>query len=245
MPSSVAGLSLHPTTSGGRKVLFWPQFPKSAATLEFASTMQGSPRGDFALAWEFIDLPEDSDKYDSALVSIRIRLMIPPGGEGALRLPLYFQKKGSASIRRAQFFPDVGGARLSASVECAKRRERRMGFPFSWEYDKDKKQWYKLESSKAIGTPCRSFLFHPKLSIQWEQEEHTPINNIEGSSSKDHPLGPGLYQVIISGWQLEKEAESEDRIGAFSHYFQMDDVGPYCSDPDTFEWDIDDATHII
>ena len=239
MPSSVAGLSLHPTTSGGRKVLFWPQFPKSAATLEYASAMQGSPRGDFALAWEFNDLPEDKDKYDSALVSIRIRLMIPPGGEGALRLPLYLQKKVSASIQRAQFFPDVAGARLSASVECAKRRERRMGFPFSWEYDKEKKQWYKLESSKAIGTPCRSFLFHPKLSIQWEQEEY-----IEGSS-EDCQLGPGLYQVIISGWQLEKEAESEDRIGQFSQYFQMDDVGPYCSDPDTFEWDIDDATHII
>ncbi|OEU17479.1 Bac_rhamnosid-domain-containing protein [Fragilariopsis cylindrus CCMP1102] len=206
MPSSVAGLSLHPTTSGGRKVLFWPQFPKSAATLEYASAMQGSPRGDFALAWEFNDLPEDRDKYDSALVSIRIRLMIPPGGEGALRLPLYLQKKVSASIQRAQFFPD---------------------------------QWYKLESSKAIGTPCRSFLFHPKLSIQWEQEEY-----IEGSS-EDCQLGPGLYQVIISGWQLEKEAESEDRIGQFSQYFQMDDVGPYCSDPDTFEWDIDDATHII
>jgi hypothetical protein len=172
-------------------------------------------------------------------VSIRIRLMIPPEGEGALRLPLYLQKKVSASIQRAQFFPDVAGARLSASVECAKRRERRMGFPFSWEYDKEKKQWYKLESSKAIGTPCRSFLFHPKLSIQWEQEEY-----IEGSS-EDCQLGPGLYQVIISGWQLEKEAESEDRIGQFSQYFQMDDVGPYCSDPDTFEWDIDDATHII
>jgi len=244
IPSSVAGLSPHPMTSGGRKMLFWPQFPKSAATLEYASAIQGSPKGDFALAWEFTDLPKERAKNDSAVVSIRIRLMIPPGGEGALRLPLYFGKKASVAIRSARFIPDVAGARLSADVECATRRKRRMGFSFNWEYDKEKKQWYKLESSKAIGTPCRSFLFHSKLdSIIWELDEHI-ISNIE-TSPKDRPLRPGLYQVIISGWQLEREAESVSRLGDFPKYYLMDDVGSDCSNPDTFEWDIDDASHII
>jgi hypothetical protein len=37
MPSAVAGVSLFPTTVGGRHILFWPRFPNSAAMLQYAS----------------------------------------------------------------------------------------------------------------------------------------------------------------------------------------------------------------
>jgi alpha-L-rhamnosidase len=39
MASSVAGVSLLPTTTGGREVLFWPRFPNSAKNLEYASAV--------------------------------------------------------------------------------------------------------------------------------------------------------------------------------------------------------------
>ena len=239
IPSSVAGLGLHPKTSGGRKFLFWPQFPHSAATLEYASAVQGSPRGDFALAWEFMDLPIEKEKYNSAVVSIRIRLMIPPGGEGTLRLPLKLQKKASVTIRRALSFPDIERAQLSANEECETRRKQRMGFPFSWEYNKDKKRWYKLESSKAIGTPCMCFLFHPLLDdTRFENE----LFSFSIADSKDRQLKSGFYEVIIDRWQLEREPESDSRKGNFSHYY---DTMECKSDPDSFEWDINDAYHMI
>ena len=39
MASSVAGVSLYPTTSGGKEVLFWPRFPNSAKDLQYASAV--------------------------------------------------------------------------------------------------------------------------------------------------------------------------------------------------------------
>ena len=243
MSSSAAGVSLYPTTTGGRKALFWPRFPKSASTLEYASATQGSPRGDFAIAWEFIDLPADKSKYDSAVVNIRIRLMIPPGAEGALRLPVYGQNTTKTTLRRANVLPHVAKAKVAASLECKKRREARMGFPYSWEYNKDKKEWYKLKSGKAIGTPCQSFLFHYELDgTQWDEEKD--ISN-KARSMEDHLIRPGLHEILIKGWQLEKEIEGTGRVGNIPEYFKADDVGPYCSDKNTWDWDIEDATHII
>eukprot|EP00804_Cyclotella_cryptica_P003648 CCRYP_002212-RD/>CCRYP_002212-RD protein AED:0.38 eAED:0.38 QI:0/0.4/0.16/0.83/0.4/0.16/6/0/804 len=87
MSSSVAGVALHPTTTGGRRVLFWPRFPKSAGMIQHASATQGTQIGDFAIAWRFENLPSDKSLYNAASVKIRIRFLIPPGGEAILRLP--------------------------------------------------------------------------------------------------------------------------------------------------------------
>ncbi|KAK1749276.1 alpha-L-rhamnosidase [Skeletonema marinoi] len=162
MSSSVAGVSVHPTTVGGRQVLFWPQFPKSAKTLEYASAIQGTPQGDFAVAWRFEDLPEDKNEYDSALVMVRIRLLVPPGGEGFMRPPFHTEEK--FTIKHALSIPDLLGAKSAADGECSNRREARMGFPYSWEYDRINSRWYRLRSSKSIGTPCLSFLNHKQLA---------------------------------------------------------------------------------
>ncbi|KAL7525668.1 hypothetical protein ACHAXR_001106, partial [Thalassiosira sp. AJA248-18] len=141
MPSSVAGVSLFPTTVGGRHVLFWPRFPKSAAMLEYASAVQGSPVGDFSIAWRFEDLPDDKSQYNSATVKIRIRLLIPPTGVATLRLPpIPFSSKTTVSISRSASFPDLAAARRESSLKCNKRRKKRLGFPYSWEYDRVKQK---------------------------------------------------------------------------------------------------------
>lgn len=50
-------------------------------------------------------------------------------------------------------------------------------------------------------------------------------------------LDAGLYDFEIGKWQLVKEIEDIPGYGAYTG-----DVGPYCSDPDTFSWDVNDAT---
>lgn len=40
MASSVAGVSLSPTTFGGKEVIFWPRFPNSAQDLTYASAVR-------------------------------------------------------------------------------------------------------------------------------------------------------------------------------------------------------------
>ena len=244
MPSAAAGVSHHPTTTGGRKMLLWPRFPKSATTLEYASAVQGSIKGDFSIAWRFEDLPSDKSLYNSAIVNIRIRLLIPPSGEGVLRLPVPGSRLTTTSIRKALGrFPDVGWAMSAAINECSDRRKARLGFPYSWEYDRDKKQWYRLESSKSIGTPCSSYLFHPSLDgTKWSSGTDT---SRLVSQRIDELLGPGLYDILISDWQLEPEVEGTGRLGNLPEYYKKDNLGPYCSDSSTFEWDIEDATHII
>jgi len=42
MASSVGGVALSPTTSGGKEVIFWPRFPNSARDLEYASTVRNT-----------------------------------------------------------------------------------------------------------------------------------------------------------------------------------------------------------
>eukprot|EP00986_Skeletonema_menzelii_P013396 scaffold7734_cov145-Skeletonema_menzelii.AAC.4 len=241
MSSAVAGVSVHPTTVGGRQVLFWPRFPKSARSLEYASAIQGTPVGDFAIAWRFENLPEDRNEYDSALVTVRIRLLVPPGGKGVLRPPSHAVKR--FSIKYALSMPDLLGAKSAADDECINRREARLGFPYSWEYDRINSRWYRLRSSKSIGTPCLSFLFHPMLNdISWSRSRDITQTFTEGI---DEVIAPGLYEVTIGHWQLEKEVESaEGRTGNLYEYVKKNG-SPYCRDENSFEWDINDATHII
>ena len=85
--SSVAGVSLAPTTLGGQELLFWPRIPTSALVVQYASATQGTKRGDASIAWEFMNLPENKTAYDSALVQVHIRVLVPPGSTATLRLP--------------------------------------------------------------------------------------------------------------------------------------------------------------
>ena len=124
-------------------------------------------------------------------------------------------------------------------------RKARMGFPYSGEYDRLKKQWFKLESGKAIGTPCESYLFHPTLhDTKWSDESDVSRLFMRRI---DEFIAPGLYDILISNWQLESEVEGTGRIDNLPEYFTKDSfkLGPYCSDCSTFEWNINDATHTI
>ena len=244
MSSSVAGVSLFPTTVGGRHMLFWPRFPNSATMLEYASATQGSAIGDYSIAWRMENLPEDQSKYNSARVRIRIRLLIPPAGTASLRLPAPALKQSAYSISHSTVLPDLNAALLKSNSKCNKRRKRRLGFPYSWEYDRKKKRWYKLTSSKSIGTPCKSFLFDVMpLSAQWSGHIDMTQDVVEG---KDRMLRTGFYDIIINNWLLRPEVEGSGRLGSIPQYTRSGyDAGPYCKDNSTFEWQVDDATHII
>ena len=244
MSSSVAGVSLYPTTIGGRQVLFWPRFPKSASMLRFASAIQGTPVGDFAIAWRFENLPEDKSGYDSAAVTIRIRLLIPPGGgKGILRLPLPVSEATKIHISHKESFPDLEGIRNEANAKCLRRRKKRLGFHWNWEYDRTKKRWYTHKSGKSIGTACESFLFDIVPNYQWTKQVDITHDVF---SRKDRELATGFYDIVISNWQLEQEVEGTGRLGDIPQYFDPEfKAGPECDDESTFDWHIDDATHII
>mmetsp|Transcript_10425 Transcript_10425/g.23827 ORF Transcript_10425/g.23827 Transcript_10425/m.23827 type:complete len:1340 (-) Transcript_10425:6-4025(-) len=241
MSSSAAGVSHYPTTTGGRTILFWPRFPRSAKTLEYASATQGTAKGDYSIAWRFEDLPSDKE-YTSGVATIRVRFVVPPGGEGVYRPPFAIVRN-KVTLAHAEVVPDMIGARNAARDECTRRRNNREGFPYSWEYDRSKEKWYKLESSKRIGTPCESFLFHKSI----DQTQWGPEDDISEAFSvrEDKKVGPGLYEVLIREWPLQEEVKGSGRIGNIPEYYNSKNMGSYCSDTSTAEWDIDDATHII
>ena len=245
--SSVAGVSLAPTTIGGQELLFWPRIPTSAVVVQFASATQGTKRGDASIAWEFLDLPKDKRSYDSAVVKVHMRVLVPPGSKATLRLPTFgISEGGEITIKYAEQMPDLEKAKSSAASECGERRKAGKGFHYNWEYDRTKEEWSKVYNGKAIGTPCKSYLFGASVNqIQWSLSE--PVINTEATGSDDESengteidLRPGLYDLVINKWQLVKTIEDTKGYRAFSG-----DLGQYCSDPDTYSWDVNDATHLI
>jgi hypothetical protein len=244
MSASAAGVSIFPKTTGGQKMMFWPQFPHSASTVKFASAEQGSARGDFAIAWRFEGLPEDESQYDSAVVTIRVRMLVPPSGEAELRFPFAQSSTTTATIRQAAALPDFSSARSEAKKECQERRRKKLGFHYNWDYNRDTQKWFKRLNGKAIGTPCDSFLFHPLIDkTEWGETEQKTGRLAD--KLREY-LGPGLYELVIKEWPLEKEVEGTGRIGNIPEYFKAEgDIGPYCRDEDDFEWHVQDATHII
>jgi hypothetical protein len=245
MASSVAGVSLLPTTSGGKEVLFWPRFPNSAKNLEYASATQGTRRGDFSIAWRFQDLPDDTEKYDSAVVSILIRAFVPPDGKAYFRMPEYSNGEGvDAAIKYATKIPNLKEAKIDAKKACLDRRKEKLGFNYNWEMNRETSQWYRVYRKKAIGTPCQSFLFRSSLGdIQWSSP--TEITGIS-THGVEVPLSPGLYEIVVKKWELKPEVESDNgRIGALPQYYESDDIGPYCADEATFDWNVQDASHLI
>lgn len=246
MVSAVAGVSLHPETTGGKEVLFWPRFPNSASTIDYAGATQGTRRGDFAIAWQFEGLPEE-DLYDSAIVQIHIRLFVPPDGSAVFRLPEYSNGEGVDSmIKYATQLPDTDLAKIVSSEECASRREAKLGFNYNWEFDREEKTWVKVHRRKAIGTACQSFLFHSSLSdVSWSSSE-TVIGRSDNGLEVE--LGPGLYDVMVDKWQLKPELKvprQDWRVASIEDFYTNEDIGPYCSDLDTFDWNIGDASSLI
>ena len=244
MPSSVAGISLYPTTTGGRRVLFWPRFPKSASTVHYANAIQGTQLGEFAIAWRMENLPSDKSKYNSTSVKIRIRFLVPPTGTAVLRLPVPSSKTTKIWLSRSDRFPDLIQARNGAELKCRYRRKRRGGFPYSFEYDRHMKEWFKFNSRKAIGTPCDSFLFSVMpIDVEWSRHNEITENVF---AMKDESIKTGMYEVIINNWELEEEVEGGGRLGDIPEYYKDDyDAGPYCKDHNTFDWHVNDATHLI
>jgi hypothetical protein len=240
--SSVAGVSLAPTTIGGQEVLFWPRIPTSAVVVQYASATQGTKRGDASIAWEFVDLPEDRATYDSAVVKVHIRVLVPPGSTATLRLPSH---SGGISIKYAERIPDLEQAKSGAAKDCAKRRAAGMGFDYNWEYDRVKEEWNKFYNRKAIGTPCTSYLFGSHLRhIRWSDPEAVSGGDASEDTDNDGDveiaLRPGLYDVIIEEWKLERRTEDSQGYRDYTG-----DLGSYCSDHDTYSWDVNDATHLI
>lgn len=235
MVSAVAGLELHPHTTGGRLVRFWPRFPNSAETINHAWAIQGTPRGDFAVAWRFEDLPEEND--DTAIVKIRIRLFVPPDGRSVFRLPEYgLTGKGvDWTIKHATEMPDMENTKELASNECNDRRRAKEGFNYNWEFLREEKTWAKVFRKKAIGTACTSHLFHPSLDgVIWSSRKSVSGVTDNGVEVE---LGPGLYDVMVDEWQLKPEVKgstSEWRIASMKQFTEAEDVGPYCADLDTF-----------
>jgi hypothetical protein len=234
--SSVAGASLAPTTIGGRELLFWPRIPTSAVIVQYASAIQGTKRGEASVAWEFQGLPDDKSLFDSAEVKVRIRVLVPPASTATLRLPTH----GSGiSIKYAYQMPDLEKAQTVANTKCSRRRRDGMGFHYNWEYDRVKKEWSKFYNRKSIGTPCRSYLFETEVSqARWSPLESIPARR--NGKETEIELASGLYDVAIERWKLVKELEDRPGYGNYSG-----DLGPHCSDSDTFTWDVNDATHMI
>jgi hypothetical protein len=242
LSSSVAGVSLAPTTVGGEAILFWPRIPTSAVIVQYASATQGTKRGDASIAWEFLHLPEDERSYDSAVVKVHIRVLVPPSSTATLKLPACDGLKDEGSVvKYAEKLPDLEMAKLNAASECAERRRAGKGFHYNWDYDRQKKEWSKVYNGKAIGTPCKNYLFDTHLSkTQWSSSKPILFGDSDGAMEIELALDAGLYDFVIDKWQLVKEIEDMPGYGAYTG-----DVGSYCSDPDTFSWDVNDATHII
>lgn len=235
MASAVAGVGLHSKTTAGKEVLFWPRFPNSASTILYASATQGTRRGDFSIAWRFEDLPMDHDLHDSAVVKMHIRLYVPPDGNAIFRLPEYNNGgEVDSVIKYAIQFPDIEQIKAFSSEECNKDRKAKKGFNYNWEYDNKEGLFVKVYRKKAIGTPCRSFLFHSSLDVAWSSPE-----TMRGSSKVGYELDlkPGLYDVMVDNWQLKPEVKGtkEWRIASIKDFYRsVQDIGPYCSDSDTF-----------
>ena len=167
-------------------------------------------------------------------------------------MPVPTSSTTTAVIRSAPLIPDLRFARSEAKQDCQERRKAKLGFNYNWEYDRERKEWWKRYTGKALGTPCSSFLFHSSLdmtdSIIWANERSITKNLQERS---DETLLAGLYEVIIKDWPLREEVKigggkKGDRLGSIPSLLQSNaDVGPYCSDASEAEWHVEDGTHII
>ena len=233
LASSVAGISLSPTSIGGKEFLFWPRLPstlESASIINEASATQGSKMGTAAIAWKLKGTTK-------TLRQVMIRMLVPPGSTAELRLPPTKVATGDNStywrIERALDLVDLDEAQSDAQKECEQRRKRKDGFPFHWHYDRKMNEFNRVYEKKEIGTPCESFLF--MVDPIWKNFGDVAAS-VKGSSTK---LKAGLYQVTANPWILEED------VPVHGYQPVQGDMGPFCEDSSTFDWNIDDAEHLI
>lgn len=238
MVAAVAGIALAPKTLGGREILFWPRIPTSAHLVQYASAIQGTKRGDASIAWELRDSTTGAlSSSNSSIAMVHLRLLVPPGSTATLRLPS--DHGGERWIKHAERMPDFEKSKAAAAKKCAERRKAGMGFSYNWEYDRLKKEWTKFHNGKAIGTPCRSYLFGFGVDeIQWSASQALDVIN-SGHGKTETAIEPGLYEVMIDEWKLMKKIEDSQGYQGYQGH------DPSCSDPDNLAWDVLDATHLI
>eukprot|EP00978_Attheya_sp_CCMP212_P003157 scaffold6566_cov49-Attheya_sp.AAC.1 len=244
--SSVAGVSLAPTTTGGKDLLFWPRIPTNADVVVYASATQGTKRGDAAIAWRF----EGAKLKNARTVKVRIRILAPPGSNALFRLPIYgCDYNATATVSYARTLPDLNTAKSNAASTCSSRRKSKNGFSYNWEYNSETEKWNKSLNKKAIGTPCESFLFDKSLAdTNWSDSKLLTLKpeapfkqSFEGvESEKLVELTPGLYDIVIEKWKLQREIRDQPGYGEY-----VGSLGSYCSDQSTSTWNIEDATHLI
>jgi len=234
LASSTAGVSLSPTTVGGEELLFWPRIPntvQSAKIVSYASASQGTKIGDAAVAWKF-----------SQPTSVVIRIFVPPGSKAVLRLPLLPPSAADASwtIKVSTSLPDFNAAKDAASELCDTQRQKKEGFPFHWHYNPADEKWRKVNQGKALGSPCQSHLFMVRDdTIAWADYQRATITPVP--SGNEIKLQPAFYEVTTDHWELKEEIPD---LPGYGWDFQGD-LGPFCSDPSSFDWQLDDAEHLI
>ena len=236
LSSSVAGISMSPTTVGAKQILFWPRIPTNALVVKYASAIQGTQRGESAIAWQFLNL---GDKLDQGSVQVQIRILIPPATRGMVRLPKVALE--DTSIRHSLAMPDLDASMADAKSHCQEQRKTGNGYHYNWEFDREKQEWYKVQRGRAIGTPCASFLFDARINMNtWSEGGTIPTPEKENLPYWEFQLESGMYDIVLDNYKFEEELP--DTPG----YEKYDgDMGGLCAEERTFEWSIDDATHII
>jgi len=236
LASSVAGVSLDPSTTAGRDILFWPRFSSSPSIIDHAGATQGTKRGDSAIAWKFLDLPTDKKEWENCTARVQVTLLVAPASRATLRLPL--STKGRVSISSVSKLPDLSSLRTQSQADCLAKRKDGLGFNWNWEFDRNAKIWNRVYRKKGIGAPCLHFLLHDSLeTVGWEKAE---ASSDESRDSLFFSLSPGLYRVKIANWKFTPALTKNGY-----EKFQKDGLRDYCADEASFDWDELDATHLI
>ena len=245
LASAVAGISLLPSTTGGDELLYWPRIPNtidSVKTVRYANARQGTKWGDAYIAWMLVA----STSSDADAHSLVIRLVVPPGSTGKLRLPLLSSGADLPwMIRISGQSPDLAEAGAKAKTRCEEARKEKNGFPFHWHYDAESEKWRRVYQQKAIGTPCESLLFMVTEDMNWQYYEYkvdepSMTRNKEADTDMNIHLQPGFYEITSKDeWRVRPDIPDKPGYG----YGFEGSVGSRCSDPSSFEWEINDAEH--
>jgi hypothetical protein len=214
-------------TVGGQDLVFWPRVPKDSSVVEYASAEQGTKRGDAAIAWKFQTIDKTTKVY--------VRILVPPSSKATLQLDAAARK---VTITTAKTMPDLSLAREKAKTTCQiRRKSSQHGFPFFYHYDRFKEEWTKVNQAHVTGTSCTSFLWEIEdkslewLSYAWNPDDHRMPKQV---------LQPGLFQVVIDDWPLGPPAP----LHTYDN-FNISKIGPYCHDVSQFNWEMDDAVHLV
>lgn len=200
--------------------------------MEYASAEQGTKRGDAAIAWRFFQTVDN-------VTNVQLRLLVPPSTNATLQLDAAAR---IVKIQHSKTMPDIAAARTKARKLCEERRaSSKYGFPFFYHYDRFKEEWTKIRQPQKTGTACSSFLWDleedpTNKELEWFRYEWRPTNRHMPQQS----LHSGLFDIVIEDWPLGPAAP----LHTYNN-FDMDKIGPYCSDESQFVWEEDDAVHLV